>query len=115
MLTGINSQQSFSGKFSKETLKMFARTLDKTQMNTAKTFRAGNSKMDNFSVKYVPEPVRDSFGRQVLQTDTYIDVVAANSKKPPLRIKLTDGKLEFGKEMLDLIAKKMVFVDKLKK
>lgn len=114
-ISSVNSSPTFSGKFDLNTLKLAADTMGKEGYKAAKKFRAGKNRFDEFGIVYETLPVKTSCGKNVLQTDTYMKISNKHSKKTPFLIKLADGKMSFGQEMLDLISAKMAKLDKLKK
>ena len=109
-----NPATAFEGKFSKQTLDMFAKSLSKDELKQAKAFRTGIHRNDNFSVIYRTEPVIDSYDKQQPKIETYLSVKRSKKNAPPIRLFLANGKLEYGEEMLTLIKQKMKFLDKLK-
>ena len=115
LVQNVNSTNSFSGKFSKKTLKMAYDELGNEGYKIAKKFRAGKNKHDKITVVYDTTPRRSVYHGEILQTDTYIEVTNHTRKKPPLRVFLANGKLQFNTDLLELITKKMAFVDKLNK
>lgn len=109
------SQPSFSGSFSQRTIKMAYDALGEEGAKAAKKFRAGRNKYEKISVIYDRKPAQTLYHGQVIHTDTYMEVSNPRSKKPPIRVILAEGKLPFGQEMLDVISKKMEFLDNLRK
>jgi len=113
MLTSnLNSQTAFSGRLSAETLQMAYDTLGASGYESAKKFRAGKNRLQQITVKYISEPVRDQYGRQIAKTDTFMEVKNPNSKKAPVRMLLSEGKLLFGENMLNKIKQKMMLLDR---
>ena len=109
----VNSTSSFGGKFDLQTLKLASETMG---LSAAKKFRAGKNKYHEIGIVYETLPVNAPFGKQVLQTDTYMSIKNTRKDEPALLIKLADGKMSFGQEMLDLITKKITkFESKTKK
>lgn len=108
------SQPSFSGSFSQKTLKMAYDAMGEEGAKAAKKFRAGKNKYEKISVIYDQKPAPNIYHGQVIHTDTFMEVSNPRSKKPPIRVILAEGKLPFGQEMMDVIAKKMEFLDNLR-
>lgn len=114
-LDSINTQTSFKGSLSAKALNMAYEAMGNEGYKAAKNFRAGSNKYEKISVIYDSKPVSTLYRGQVMHTDTYMEVANPRSKKLPVRVLLAEGKMPFGKELLDMIAKKMEFLDNLRK
>lgn len=110
----ISAQPSFIGKLSANAIKKFAEALGSEGADAAKKFRAGKNKHDSIDIIYNTYPVMDVYMGKISMTDTYMEVSNPKSKKFPVRVLLSKGKLPIGEEMLDLISAKMKFLDKVK-
>ena len=100
----IESAYSFGGKFDLKTVKLASETMG---LSAAKKFRAGKNKFDEIGIVYESFPGKTSCGKNTLQTDTYMSIKNTRKDEPAVLIKLADGKMPFGQEMLDLITKKI--------
>ena len=112
--TELNLTPSFQGRFSSETLKSIYETSGQDICKVAKKFRAGKNIHDQFSLRYVTEPARDSYGRQIPKTDTFLEVKNTKKKNPPIRMILGQGKLPLDENLLAKITQKMNFLDNLR-
>ena len=112
--TELNLTPSFQGRFSPEMFKSVYETSGQEMGKTAKKFRAGKNIHDQFAIKYVTEPARDSYGRQISKTDTFLEVKNTKKKNPPIRMIIGQGKLPLDENLLAKITQKMNFLDNLR-
>ncbi len=105
----INTQPSFTGKFSAKTLAKFQQNLAPADYKQVKKFKAGNkfTKFDIITIQN--EPQRLSNGVVIMPKETFAEFSnAQSSNNIKARIKLADGELPFNMETFKLFTKELV-------
>ncbi len=105
----INTQPSFTGRFSSKTLAKFQQNLTPKDYKTVKKFKAG-SKYIKFDITTIQnEPQRLPNGVVIMPKETFAEFTNSKAKnKIKARIKLADGELPFNMETFKLFTEELV-------
>ncbi|PWL75306.1 hypothetical protein DBY21_08105 [Candidatus Gastranaerophilales bacterium] len=109
MQVSLDNQTSFNGKLSPKTLFKFKQSLNSTEFQQVKNFRAGKRYTNIDIVTINNEPVRLPSGAVVIPKETFAEFANSRAKNGlKSRIKLADGILPYDMRTFKLITHELI-------